>query len=387
MILCSHEATTAYRPYFVITYEEITAPILENGVYFLKNKQTARYADIENQNFAEGTYIHQWDFHGFNTQKWIIKYTHKDNYYTIRIAYYSPYHYLSVKNDSMASSARTILRTGTDENNITTITDGMLWGISTTASGAYKIRAITGEANDRVLSLGWYLINVNGIDIDQCDYHEDNNYSDEWFIEFDETTDFIRAPDKDAQNKTCWCWVACSKKVGAHNGQNNPLNVGASLLDNTAGLHSYNGTLFYGETTLHHYSADMGQRRIVVGIFGNDENHSGSNADKESALQSASKNTMVIGTLGNGSLSTSQIDAMKSDLSNNLWVVGNIFSGSLGHSIVITGYDAATDMFSFWDPWTNTNFSFSGTSLQNDTILMPNSQTNYCLKYVQYCRN
>ena len=147
---------------------------IANGTYFLKSKDTSRYVDIEDQNMANGTNIHQWDFHGGDSQCWIF--THLgDGYYSIKSANSTSNYYLGVLNDGTATDTQVVLRTGS-------LTDGMKWKVSVTTSGAYKITPKTGEPNDRVLAVGWYAINSNGIDIKQRDYVDDSNYKDEWII-------------------------------------------------------------------------------------------------------------------------------------------------------------------------------------------------------------
>ena len=76
-----------------------------------------------------------------------------------------------------------VLRTGI-------LTDGMKWKVSVTTSGAYKITPKTGEPNDRVLAVGWYLNNENGIDIKQRDYIDDGNYKDEWILSKPESSEY-----------------------------------------------------------------------------------------------------------------------------------------------------------------------------------------------------
>ena len=147
---------------------------IANGTYFLKSKDTSRYVDIEDQNMANGTNIHQWDFHGGDSQCWIF--THLgDGYYSIKSANSTSNYYLGVLNDGTATDTQVVLRTGS-------LTDGMKWKVSVTTSGAYKITPKTGEPNDRVLAVGWYAFNVNGIDIKQRDYVDDGNYKDEWYM-------------------------------------------------------------------------------------------------------------------------------------------------------------------------------------------------------------
>ena len=149
---------------------------LENGIYFIKNKGTSRYVDIEGPTMAAGTTIHQWDFHGGDSQRWIF--THLGNgYYSIKSANSTENYYLGVENDSSAADAPIVLRTGT-------LTNGMKWRIEVAASGALKILPESGEQYNRVLAVGSYILNfnVNGIDIEQRNYNADTDYIDEWFV-------------------------------------------------------------------------------------------------------------------------------------------------------------------------------------------------------------
>jgi len=149
--------------------------------------------DIEDQNMANGTNIHQWDFNGGNSQRWIF--THLgDGYYSIKSANSTSNYYLGVQNDGTATNTQVVLRTGS-------LTDGMKWKVSVTTSGAYKITPKTGEPNDRVLAVGWYALNVNGIDIKQRDYDDDGNYLDEWILSKPESSEYtiflgIKSPTK-----------------------------------------------------------------------------------------------------------------------------------------------------------------------------------------------
>ncbi len=169
-------AFTAHSHMEFDTCEVEVIPIAE-GTYFLQNKQTQRYADIENQSMSSGTRIHQWSFHGDLSQRWIFDYI-GNGYYTIKSANSSVPYYLGVQNDSAAADTTIVLRTGT-------ITDGMKWKVTQTSSGAYKLTAKCGAANNRVLAVGWSLlgINIDGIDIEQRDYSNDSDYIDEWMFE------------------------------------------------------------------------------------------------------------------------------------------------------------------------------------------------------------
>ena len=157
--------------------ESYTANITEiaNGTYFMKNKKTSRYVDIDGPYMQAGTTVHQWDFNANYSQRWIF--THiGDGYYTIESANDQTAYYLGVQNDGTATDTPVVLRTGS-------ITDGMKWRVSFTDSGAFKITPKTGEQNGRVLSVASYLVNGNGVTIQQRDYVNDGNYKDEWFID------------------------------------------------------------------------------------------------------------------------------------------------------------------------------------------------------------
>ncbi len=166
---------------------------IANGTYFLKSKDSSRYVDIEGQNMANGTNILQWDFHSDGSQRWVF--THLgDGYYSIKSANSTSNYYLGVLNDGTATDTQVVLRTGS-------LTDGMKWKVSVTTSGAYKITPKTGEPNDRVLAVGWYVFNVNGIDIKQRDYVDDDNYKDEWILSKPESSEYtifwgIKSPTK-----------------------------------------------------------------------------------------------------------------------------------------------------------------------------------------------
>lgn len=147
---------------------------IPNGTYFIKNKETERYVDIEDATMASGTTIHQWSYHGGNSQKWVF--THLGNgTYSIKSANSTSDYYLGVNEDSADNNTTIVLRTGL-------LTNGMQWKIVKSSSYAYKLIPMTGESNNRVLSVGWYAMSTDGIDIQQRDYVEDTSYNDEWQI-------------------------------------------------------------------------------------------------------------------------------------------------------------------------------------------------------------
>ena len=50
----------------------------------------------------------------------------------------------------------------------------------------------------------------------------------------------VRAPKADGQNKNMWCWATSAKIVAENNG-GSWIDDTATVLSNTAGLHSYGG--------------------------------------------------------------------------------------------------------------------------------------------------
>ena len=146
---------------------------LPNGTYYLKNKQTERNADIENQSMSDGTQIHQWEFHGGKSQRWEFRHL-GDGYYSVKSDNASSAYYMGVKNDSSALDADIVLRTGS-------LTSGMKWKVEKLSDGAYKIIPKTGESRDYVLAAGTSVA-VNGYKLVQGDYIDNDSYRDEWML-------------------------------------------------------------------------------------------------------------------------------------------------------------------------------------------------------------
>ncbi|MBO4860632.1 MAG: hypothetical protein J5530_03715, partial [Clostridia bacterium] len=114
--------------------------------------------------------------------RWTFKYAHFGNYYTIKSEDSTTEYYMGVLGDSTSADVNVVMRQGLDSNGTRTMSDGMLWSVSNTASGAYKIQAITGEASDLALCVGAYVFNSNGVDNEQRYYGNDSDYKDEWYL-------------------------------------------------------------------------------------------------------------------------------------------------------------------------------------------------------------
>ena len=182
VIFESRESGFSNAARYEITYEN-NPQTISNGTYFLKNKRSGKYADLANHAIINGAYAEQWEFTGGNAQKWCFKYSHIGDYFTIHCAQSSSY-YLAVKDNSTAQDARVVIRTATVTNNGKKLSDGMLWKIETTTSGAYKLTPKTGEGinETKVLAIGPNNPDSNGTEIDQRKYNDDTNYKDEWYL-------------------------------------------------------------------------------------------------------------------------------------------------------------------------------------------------------------
>lgn len=181
----------------------INVTAVANGTYYLRNWEFDTYADIEDKIMSNGTTIHQWGYHGGNTQRWIIAHL-GDGYYTIRSANSATEYYMGVKDDSASDGQTVVLRTGT-------ITNGMKWKIEQTTRGTYKITSKVGETNNRVLAIGWAVVGFegsNGIDIEQRDYVDNDSYKDEWLLS--RVSDVLSF---EPQINGDFCWAACAKSL------------------------------------------------------------------------------------------------------------------------------------------------------------------------------
>ena len=151
----------------------LTVTEISNGTYFLRNKTTGCYADIDGQVMENNRTIHQWEFHGGNTQKWTF--THLgDGTYSIHSKNSSTEYYLGVQDDSSALDQDIVLRTGS-------ITSGMKWSVTPGTDGAFILTPKTGEANNYVLATSTSNA-TNGAKLIQGDYISNNSYRDEWIL-------------------------------------------------------------------------------------------------------------------------------------------------------------------------------------------------------------
>ncbi|MBQ7355732.1 MAG: RICIN domain-containing protein [Clostridia bacterium] len=155
------------------TYLTVTIKVgaLEEGTYFIGNKGSGKYMDLEGAASADGTPIQQWTFHGGIQSRWIIT-MESYNYYSIRCAYTNKY--IGVE-DSSTSGSAAIKQYSSVANQ-----KGRQWSITVTSSGAYRFTPRT--ATYMALSLPTTGTNDDGTDLVQLGYVNDTNYRDEWVV-------------------------------------------------------------------------------------------------------------------------------------------------------------------------------------------------------------
>lgn len=76
---------------------------IPDGTYFIGNKQTGKYMDLEGGGTADGTNIQQWDWHGYVQSQWNVS-LETDGYYLIQSVCSGKY--VGVENASSETNAK-----------------------------------------------------------------------------------------------------------------------------------------------------------------------------------------------------------------------------------------------------------------------------------------
>lgn len=237
-------------------------------------------------------------------------------------------------------------------------------------------------------STGFMLVNSNESNLVSFFSSESTGSTNRPYISFTYFASEGYAPNEDGQNKNNWCWAACSKKVGEHNGGAGALPVGAYNLTYTDGLHSYAGYQFYGTNSSGGYTADAGQRTIVQtrNGYGNDSDTPGSDGDIRLALQQASYNTMTVGTKTNPR--TTDLNFIKSELVSGRWLVASTYwdPNETGHAIVLTSYDANSHLFTVWNPWDDADYYITESGFVSVSFQLKGENVNRNVFSCSYCK-
>ena len=152
--------------------------IVSGGKYYLKNPQTGRYIDIDDNATVpySGDVLEQWDFSGLDTQVW--EFIDVGNgYYKIKSTLRdgTTELYLSVKNNSTDNDADVILLPYNGQY-------GQQWKLELTNRDFYKIIPRCAESYNRVLCVNNAIFGStqNGLNLKSRTYSNDSNYKDEW---------------------------------------------------------------------------------------------------------------------------------------------------------------------------------------------------------------
>ena len=150
----------------------VAVPEFEDGTYYLKNKATKKYLDIQGPSNESGAITHQWKMHGYASQQWEFE-LQTSGYYKIKSVHSGLY--LSVENNSSEQNTAVVQK---EFNN----GSGQLWKVELLNDGAYKLTPKSGESTNRVLASAYYGVIADGIAVQQRLFVDDTNYKDEWIL-------------------------------------------------------------------------------------------------------------------------------------------------------------------------------------------------------------
>ena len=159
---------------------------------------------------ADNSNVHQWEFHGGNTQRWIFTRTDGE-YYTIVSANSATPYYLGLENESNLTD-NIVIRSSFLEASCK-------WKVEKKADGSYIIMTQKGTYNYDLNGL-LYIMSVasnnsgsNGGNIQQLLYTNDSNYRDEWVLF---KVGYASTVSLEGQNKSNWCWATSSRMFSKH---------------------------------------------------------------------------------------------------------------------------------------------------------------------------
>lgn len=155
------------RPRITVRYYN---PItITNGYYFIRNRETGRYIDLEGASTETGAPIQQWSFHGEIQSQWQLT-RQSDGTYTIKSKLSGQY--VSAKNNASQSSAK-IVQTPASTG------AGAHWYVYQSDTGAYIF--VSKSSRFCAMSVPPSQ-DGNGIDLKQMAYTDNADYRDEWYL-------------------------------------------------------------------------------------------------------------------------------------------------------------------------------------------------------------
>lgn len=165
LITAAHKPTGISYSFYVTVGQTIS-----NGTYYIMNKATGRFLEVEGSSSAENAYIQEWEMHDGIHEKWRISYF-GSGYYEIQSAYSNKY--INVYNGSTAAGAIIVQSSTRSPAN--------RWKITKLLKGPLKFTAECSEESNRCLGIS-SIAGYNGVNCLQTTYSDDADYRDEWYI-------------------------------------------------------------------------------------------------------------------------------------------------------------------------------------------------------------
>ncbi len=162
----------AYNPTFTMTYGTVNPRTVSDGTYYIRNKKSGKYLEVESRAAAQGAKVTQWSFNGYFNQQWKVTYR-SDGYYTLEPAHTTGYA-LDVKNNyQQVGSLIDIWGTGSPPNVY------VKFIIAANGDGTYRI--ISKVSNDKMCLTVKFGSMENSADVIQSNYT--NAPSQQWYFE------------------------------------------------------------------------------------------------------------------------------------------------------------------------------------------------------------
>lgn len=189
---------------YSFTYTVTLTLVVDEGVYFIKNKEVGKYMQIDDNTSPQydesGAKMELWDYDGGDHQKW--------NFIHVGDGYYKC---ISVKS-GLALSVQSG-ETNSNEQYLIQDTNSTIsrkkWKITKSPSGAYVFRPQSGESytTDWSMCAGdQFLWITDGLNVEQKAYTNDSDYKDEWIL-----AAWSHTVQLEPQQQTSWCWAASAR--------------------------------------------------------------------------------------------------------------------------------------------------------------------------------
>lgn len=199
--------------------------VVNEGIYFFKNKEVGKYMQIDDDNElgynASGAKMELRDFDNGDYQKWQLVHI-KDGYYEV-LSVQSGLA-VCVKSDSINKNEKPLVQEEYSDLN------RKKWKITKSSSGAYILRPKSGESYDTdwcMCAGDQFLGFADGFNVEQKAYVNNNNYKDEWILQ---SINCSLPTPLIGQQTSMWCWAASAEMLArtkyptaANNGNQNTI--------------------------------------------------------------------------------------------------------------------------------------------------------------------